>query len=376
MPAYHQMELAEQLVTLLGVDNFRLGILSPLSDERLKMSWRDDYSASYLLRFSNSEAEQLQIKRWIESADVVIQGRFPIKYLRKRVRAGKLTFAYQERFWKRKKNVFRLIRRLPHLYKNYWSVDKDNYHLLAAGAYAGEDLQNLGLFKNRAWKFGYFIDAKPSQTLSNNKPPQLSFVWCARMIDCKRPEQALTIARHLKDKGVDFHLTMIGHGDLFVNTQAKLEDLALKDCVSLVGSKTVDEVNAIMAHADVMLMTSDFREGWGLVVNEAINNQCFPVINDAAGAAKWLVDPRYGMTYNDQQFDLMLEQLSGMCHDPAAVRKAALMGQKTLNEAWSSEVAAQRIIELSQHLLEVKNNEDHNAPEGCGLFSDGPCSAV
>ena len=375
------MELAEEFAQILGAENFRFGLYSPLSDERLLMKWQDNYQADYLLRYFESAQDRSTIDEWIQKADVVIQGRFPIKYLRRRINNGGLTFAYQERFWKRKFTLSRLIRRIPHLYRNYWSVNKSNYHLLAAGAYAGADLEKLGLFKNRRWKFGYFI--KPNDkaatsklhTTSNQKSEQtaISIVWCARMIDCKQPHKAVEMAAGLKAAGVDFLLTMIGDGELHTQTHKLITQYELDDQVQLVGSKSVDEVNSIMAHSDVMLMTSDYREGWGLVINEAINNRCMPVVNEAAGAAKWLVeDGINGIVYKDSDFGATISRLAELCRDRTELNKRGELAFEHLSNTWSTPVAAQRLCQLSDHLL----SGDSSSEKCQSLFLEGPCSAV
>ena len=214
MPAYHQIQLAEQLNNLLGENNFRLSIFAPLNDERKQMRWHDSYQSTYLLRFSEREEDRVTTQEWIKSADIVIHGRFPIRYVKPRIKAGKLTFAYQERFWKKPKSVKRIISRAAHLYRNYYSVNKPNYHLLAAGSFAAKDLNSMGLFKNRSWRFGYFIDSLPPTEKPSGK---LKLIWCGRMIALKQPEVALDIAKTLTDAGIEHELTMVGGGELLAS---------------------------------------------------------------------------------------------------------------------------------------------------------------
>ena len=263
----------------------------------------------------------------------------------------------------------RFIRRLPHVYKNYWSVNRLNYHLLAASAYACRDLSRLGVFKNRCWKFGYFIETRPFK----NKPisDTLSIIWCARMIDCKQPHVALAFAKGLKQANIDFQLTMIGDGELFDQTKSRIEEMQLKDVVQLGGWQTLDTVNVTMAGADIMLMTSDQREGWGLVINEAINNHCFVVANTSAGAANWLLENgTNGLVYQDQDLQAAIKKLTELCNDKAKLSAMAQHAYDNLQAAWSSEAAADRIIKLSQLLL-GDETEQSKARE---LFKSGPGS--
>ena len=130
----------------------------------------------------------------------MIQGRFPIKYVKSRIDAGKLTFACQERLWKKRPTLGRKLSRLGHFYKNYISVNKPNYHFLAIGNYAAKDLNDMGFFKSRSWQYGYFIDAPDYQAREGSA--HLSLLWCARFSEVKQPSTALDIVSGLKDKGL------------------------------------------------------------------------------------------------------------------------------------------------------------------------------
>ena len=82
MPAYQQLELARAFVDLVGDANFRLAVLGSLSANRKEMGWVDDQEPDYVLRFDRSESDRRAALEWIRDADVVIQGRFPIKYVK------------------------------------------------------------------------------------------------------------------------------------------------------------------------------------------------------------------------------------------------------------------------------------------------------
>ena len=365
MPAYHQIELAEQLNDLLGEDNFRLSVFAPLSDERKQMRWHDSYQAKYLLRFSEDEQHRSVTHEWIKSADVVIHGRFPIKHVRTRIKSGGLTFAYQERFWKKPKSLGRMISRAAHLYKNYFSVNKANYHLLAAGCYAAQDLNNMGLFNGRAWKFGYFIDSQPLAQKSNDI---LKLIWCGRMIDLKQPEVALQAAKALDDAGLRFKLTMVGGGELLEDLKQQADSQGLSQ-ISFTDWLSISEVNEQLAKSDVLLMTSNHREGWGMVVNEAINNGCFVVVNRAVGSASWLIeDAKTGLLYDNATVASMLNELVEYCRKPEQIQAMANAAHAQLSVNWSSAAAAERFLKLSECLLAGKS--------GRGLYQQGPCSAV
>ncbi len=368
MPAYQQLELAKAFVQELGEANFRLGILGSLSQSRKQMGWQDDAEEPYIIRFDKSKQSEADLLHWIETADVVIQGRFPIKYLRERIKSGGLTYAYQERIWKKGFNPARLISRSGFLWKNYYSVNKPNYHLLAAGRYAATDLLRIGLFKGRAWKFGYFVEALPSKP----KPsaPPLRLIWCGRFMALKRPQRAIELLGHFVESGIDASLSMIGGGDLEQSLRDQAEQANLSSRVEFAGWKSVEEVNQAMSAAHIMLMSSDHREGWGVVINEAINNGCFPVVSAEVGSAQWLIEnQKTGIVYNDAEFAHVAADLSKQWSDsPERITLQASHGQKRLCDEWSTRAAAQRVIAHAGALLSNGTADD--------LFSSGPCSSA
>ena len=354
------MHYARALAVELGEANVRIVFQKPTSDARAEMGWADNYTDSIILRFWQSEAE---VKEWIEQADVVIQGRFPIKYVKPRIKAGKLTFACQERLWKKPPTLGRKLSRLGHFYKNYVSVNEPNYHFLAIGAYAAKDLNDLGFFKGRSWQFGYFIDAPEYQVRPTRSHIQL--LWCARLSEVKQPSLALDILQGFIDRGIDARLTMIGDGVLRAELEADIKSRSLDDRVELTGWQTQQQVREHMAKADLFLMTSHQGEGWGLVVNEALSYGCGVVASNQLGSAVWMVEPnKSGMLYSkENNLNACIEQLAQLGRDN--ILAMGQHGHKSISRTWSSTVAAQRTIALSNALL---NNDVESAKS---LFNDG-----
>lgn len=366
MPSYHQMQLAKSLAVELGSDNFRLVFHKPTSEDRREMGWDDHYQAPYLIRYWESAQAQQQTLQWIESADVVVQGRFPLKLLRRRIAAGKLTFCYQERFWKRQFSYVRLIGRLPRLCRDYWSVNRSNYHLLAAGAYVAPDLNSLGLFRQRSWKYGYFIE--PASPLRQDTAgTTLKLLWCARFSSVKQPLLALEIMRGLQDNNLDCQLTMIGDGELRPDIEAQIVEIGLEDHVRLAGWQSGAEVADAMQAADALLMTSDYGEGWALVINEAIAQGCAVIATRTIGSAPWLVKHgETGLMFDSYNIDQLLTQLRELGR--GGLLAMGQRGQDFHRHNWCAQVAAHRLVQLSQRLI----RGDAEAAEQ--LYADGPCS--
>jgi len=357
--SYHQMHFARAMVNELGSDNFRIVFQKPTSVDRTEMGWKDDYFEAYILRFWESEKE---VAAWINDADVVIQGRFPISHVKRRIKSGKLTFACQERLWKKRPTIGRKLSRLGHFYKNYISVNRSNYHFLAIGTYAAQDLNDMGFFKSRSWQFGYFIDAPEYQERPTRE--QLQLLWCARLSEVKQPSMALDILQGLQQRGLNAHLTMIGDGVLRGNLETDIRTRGLQASVELTGWQTQEQVRAHMFEADLFLMTSHHGEGWGLVVNEALSYGCGVVANQELGSAIWL------QNLNDK-----LDELERLGRD--GILAMGKNGNMKMRSTWSSNVAAKRTIALSKALLAEGSFSDlaegsiNNGLDAKQLFTEG-----
>ena len=68
-----------------------------------------------------------------------------------------------------------------------------------------------------------------------------------------------------------------------------IREKKLEDCVHMLGAMSPDEVRKHMEQANIFLFTSDRNEGWGAVLNEAMNSGCAVVASHAIGSVPYLI---------------------------------------------------------------------------------------
>lgn len=114
------------------------------------------------------------------------------------------------------------------------------------------------------------------------------------MIDWKHPELVVKTAAYLKEhlEEIPFHITMIGGGELEEEVHSLAEELGVTDKITFAGFRGPEEVRAAMEESEIYLVTSDRKEGWGAVVNEAMNSGCAVVADHMIGAAPWMIRQR------------------------------------------------------------------------------------
>lgn len=365
----HQEALSTALHAQVGKD-FTF-IESDVTDKDLPIGWQSQFGADFILRYhageQTVEAYYAAVRKLVDEADVLITGSAPESLLKKRKKDGKLIFRYTERPLKEGKEPARYLPRFIRWHRR--NPGGKPIYLLCAGAYTASDYAGFGLFKDRAYKWGYFPATKryeSAETLTAGKNPQ-KILWCGRMIDWKHPDDALEVAGRLKANGYDFDMDLIGTGDMTEALVQKVAAAGLTDCVHLPGAMKPAEVRVEMERAGIYLFTSDRREGWGAVLNESMNSGCAVVACRDIGAAPFLVrDGENGFLYPAGDMDGLYEKVVYLLEHPAEQARLGKAAYRTVTEEWNAEEAAVRVVRLAQAILDGDRHPD--------LYADGPCS--
>lgn len=304
------------------------------------------------------------------------------KLVKQRMRKGLLTFRQAERVLKRGK-WFRFFP--PKALRTYdWFVRYRGlpYYVLCTGAYAAHDLALAGFPARQCLTWGYFpdcgnaeIDAKAKDFRPANRP--LSLMWAGRMIGWKHPQTAIDLAERLHREGRDFRLVMVGDGPHRESLQARVAKAGLESNVSFAGLLKRTDVLDCMRSSDVLLFTSDYREGWGATLNEAMSQGCAVVANAQAGSSLSLVsNGENGLLYDGTQEGLYLA-VSNVFDDLGLVPKLGVAAYSTMHTVWSADNAAASFLKTARAFMEERPNPIKVGPcSPAPLFSEGWTSDV
>lgn len=363
---HHQSSFSAEMIRLTNGNYFFIEN-EPLSEERKKMGWGEKNIPSYVKQAYTSIQSRKECVELINSADFVLYENTTKPLVLERLNAGKLTYLYSERLFKQGYEYWKIPIRWFTWHKLF---DKyKNHYLLCASAYTSADFALELCFRDRAYKWGYFPhfeNVEIESILENKNDTTLRILSVSRLIDWKHPEISIKVAKQLADSGVKFQLDIIGNGPLEENLKNMIDEYSLEEDVCLRGPMKPDEVRKYMKKADIYLFTSDFNEGWGAVLNEAMNSGCAIVASHAIGAVPYLLkDGENGLIYQNDNFDDLMNKVKKLVESKELRR---LLGKNAFNSikyTWNAEVAAQRLIELSKDIIEkgVSNR-----------FNFGPCS--
>lgn len=357
---HHQAPLCRALSR--QVEEFYFIATSEMRRERREMGYAMADVPDFVRYAHRAQHEREACIRLIDEADVLIAGAAPEELIAPRIRGGKLTFRYTERLFKQEPSFLEFPKKwaAQHL-RNPWGKA---VYLLCAGAYTAGDYARLGLFSDRAYRWGYFPETAPRKTIQ--KRPG-TILWAGRLLDWKHPDDALQAALALIGEGYDLSLEIVGAGDLANVLEERLRGSGLQSRVRLCGALDPAGVRARMEEAEIFLFTSDRQEGWGAVLNEAMSAGCAVVASHAAGSTPCLVeDGKNGLIYRSGDVDMLREKLRYLLDHPGKRTAMGVKARETIETTWNAETAALRLCALARQLL-----KGEGSPE---LFDSGPLS--
>lgn len=369
---HHQESLSQALFEAKDVEYYFVAT-KRIPQARIDLGYTDRNKLyPFIICSYESEESSRKAHMLAETSDIVIIGSASDSYIENRLKNGKLTFKYSERFFKNGINWKNFINRWACIFWKFKRFEQYPLYVLCASAYTSADVNTFANFKGRCFKWGYFtkvnmdymLEASESDATSSEMIP---LMWCARFLNWKHPELPVKLARCLKEKGYKFSLDMYGTGVELERTKKLARDLDVCDVVNFCGVLPNEQILEQMKKHEVFLFTSDFNEGWGAVLNEAMSCGCAVVASHAIGSVPFLIqDGINGLIYENENLYSLTEKVEFLLTHPSdrfSMRQKAIL---TMQKHWNATVAANRFIELVRYLL--------NAKESPHTYSYGICS--
>lgn len=366
---HHQIPLSNVLYEYLGTDyTFIQG--EPMEEERIRMGWNPKEVPEYV-RFSYEEPEECA--RLVLESDIVIWGGLEDEtMLQPRLALKKPVFRYSERLYKSGQWKAISPRGLRKKYLDHTRYRKERMYLLCAGAYVASDFHIVRAYPDKMFTWGYFPECRQYdiEKLWQEKeytPQKKEILWAARFIDWKHPELVIHFAEELRKQRQDFHITMLGNGELFSETENLIREKKLEEYVTLGGSKSPEEVRTAMEKAPIFLMTSDRLEGWGAVMNEAMNSGCAVIANRMTGAAPYLIQPgKNGYYYQRGTVAELISLIEPLLEEKEHCKRIGTEAYRTIAKLWNARVAGERLLRIFEDVVAGRE------PKSC--WESGPCS--
>lgn len=381
---HHQIPFSNACYELLGED-YHFIQTKPMEQERLLMGWSREGEKLPYVSFLYEDEEYC--RKLIMESDVLLAGWSEREDLvQQRLNSGKLTIRVSERLYREGQWKAISPKGLLHKYREHTRYRKKPAYLLCAGAYVPSDFHLIHAYPGKMFKWGYFPEVRYYEEeqlkCMKNGDGQIHIVWAGRFIPLKHPEYMLQLAKSLKEgshkpspdrkhRPVRFHIHMVGSGQMELELKALAKEYGVEDEITFYGFKTPEEVRAIMETCHIHVFTSNHLEGWGAVVNEAMNSGCAVVANVQAGAVPYLIQhKKNGLVYPGGSYEKMEEAVRYLAENPKEREQMGREAYQTIVGLWNAPHAAKELIRMMEAL-----KEGRISPAGEGPLSPAPVVA-
>lgn len=376
---YHIKPLADELYKILGKD-FTFVMDALVVEARDAEHDRGDMTSDcpYALNMAESHECRKKGQELIDNCDVLFTLACYSKQFVERMKQNKITIFYNERMFKPsflKPYHPKVIANMLWYHKRF---QRKRTYMFCASAYLPGDFSIYGAYKNKLYKWGYFIKTDPiswDELKKYKENKQLSIVWIGSLSSedsWKHLEKMVPLAQRIKDLNIDAQIHVIGEGDRRSYFEQMVKQNDLEDVMRLYGAVPNDKVREMLHKANIFVTTSDYEEGWGAVLNEAMNAGCAIVASHAAGSTPYLIrDNQNGIIYDGISEDGNLDMVSQVVELCQNENRRLALGQAAYHDymaQWTAENAAQSLIEFCEQAMRNTSGEQIRVRD------DGPCA--
>lgn len=341
----HQLPFCLAMQSKTG-DHFVFIETDTLPEERRRLGYPTlGERYSFVINATESEENKQKALTVANECDVVIIGSAPDAYIQRRLQENKLTFRFSERIFK--KRSFDPLRWAKHTVKNLKYRNKNMFFLLSS-AYAAHDYKRCGMREEKMLKWGYFPEAAQDASGKIKKAPN-TCVWVGRFLHWKHPDDAVNAIIRLREKGYRVSLDLVGSGEMGDALEEIVKKNHAEEYIRFVGNQPYERVREYMNRAEVFLFTSDYGEGWGAVLNEAMDSGCVVVASHAAGSVPYLIkDGENGFVYPSGNGERLVETLKNILDGKADVEKISRSARETLSSEWNAARATDKLLSFCE----------------------------
>ncbi len=357
---HHEKFFCDEVSKIPGVEFYFIQTMR-MDEERINLGWAIDISTiPYCICSYGNNGEYERAIDLCNNADVLILGSASYEFIAGRVRENRLTFFYAERLFRNglwhmlyPPTFFTVLKRfiIP--------GNKSNFYMLCASGYTALDCHKIFAFRNKYFRWGHFIEVKhfesvdsllESKRLKHQKG--VSILWAGRLIGLKHPSLAIEVADMLSQQGYKYEMNIIGTGDLEESLKNEVIQKNLTNSVHFLGSMKPTEVRSYMENSDIYLFTSDFNEGWGAVLGEAMASGCAVVTSHGIGATPFLAKHKENsLIYETGNVDSLYRNVKKLMDSEELRTTLSKNAIETMQNLWNAKVGASRFYNIVNALL-------------------------
>lgn len=367
---HHRIPLSNELYKVLG-DDYHFIQTEPMDEERVKMGWGKELKQIPYLKMYYEEPDICQ--QMIMDSDIVIySGLEEERYIQPRLQKGLPVIRGSERLYREGQWKAVSPRGLRKKYLDHTRYRNAQVYLLCHGAYVASDFHIVRAYPDKMFKWGYFTEVKKynlkqlfAQKVNSRMHGKecISILWAGRLMPLKHPEYAIETAKILKQLHKNFHLDVIGGGEMEEPCKELVKQYGLEKEVTFHGFMQPTAVREFMERADIFIFSSNHLEGWGAVLNESMNSACAVVAGSGIGAVPFLIQDGYnGLVYPNEKMHACIRQVVRLVEDEQLRIKLGRNAYQTMTTLWNPEVASKRLLTFCENILSGKVIGEEEGP--------------
>ena len=236
---------------------------------------------------------------------------------------------------------------------------------LAVSIFAVEYFESLGVKADKIYRFGYF------RNVANNNFPKylgcglnfweveqtykkVSLIFVGQLIERKGVINLLKAVKIISESHKDFHLTIIGTGELEPLLTNFIHENQLENTVNLLGVINSENIIDYIKKADLLILPSVF-DGWGMVINEALQSYVPVLVSDKCGAKELVNHEQNGFIFQHNSVQSLSENLQKFLNLSHVERNRIRSFSGEIREKISISIVSNYLILCLKHCLKPQN---------------------
>lgn len=238
-----------------------------------------------------------------------------------------------------------------------WLIARRVAGLLAISRLAEQAFVSLGFPESKIYRFGYFEKMPTGEKDGIPDSKLRDIVYVGRLVKGKGVELLINASARLLQSDPQLRLRIVGGGPIEFDLHEIAGTSGIEKQVVFTGVVSSNAVPGLLRNALMLVLPSE-ADGWGIVVNQALQAGTPVVVSDRSGAAELIANGVNGYIFRAGDRSNLLDCMRAVIDDPKPEQMRALA--RNAGQAASAENVAPYLLQCLEHMLGLRN--DRPAP--------------
>jgi glycosyltransferase involved in cell wall biosynthesis len=219
-----------------------------------------------------------------------------------------------------------------------------------------ESVLNLGISNEKIHVIPMGVDIENRFIPNSNKRRENSLLFVGRLVEKKGLHDLLTALPFIIAKHPSVTLTIVGTGPDEAALKKRSTELALNRSVMFLGAIENNALPALYQSSEIVVFPSIIaadgdREGFGLVLVEALACECAAVVSDLPAMQDIVIDNESALIFQQKNPTQLAEKIIQLLDNTELRHSLGKQGRQTVLARYDWEIIAQRYSALIKKIL-------------------------